>query len=200
MNEAKFKKWIQQEAKNFGYRRKGQSFWLKITEECILFINLQKDAPFHYINLGVLIRSIVPNTSFETFKWNYHCLKRADVELGELLNTECEMNPEVREAEFRKKLSGMLIPQLDSMGSLEGIKKNIESNTGFIIAGLPVKRLLGLPLGPRFTYHQSLRIEKDGTLNSNCFELWERFDEDDAPRKVATVYTIKEAEDWINKN
>lgn len=202
MDANTFEKWIHEIAKSHGYRRKGKANWIKITPDSFLFINLQRDTPFNYINLGVLIRSLVPEVSFENFKWNYHCLKRADCDLGVLLDLSAPMDPAAREYAFKDILATVLIPQLDCMGTIDGIKAGIQSKIGFNLAGEPVFRLLGLelPHRPRFTYTTVAIIGKDGVKEPVLYELWERNDNTGETKKVDSVYTIEEADNWIKQN
>ena len=88
-----------------------------MTPECILFVNVQKRK---FINLCVLIRELVPDVTFDNFRWNYHCIKRADKELRHLMDQNGEIGPN-KKAEFKAILENTLICQLDSMATVDGI-------------------------------------------------------------------------------
>ena len=77
-------------------------------------------------------------------------------------------------------------------------KTNIEHETGFLPSGFHTLRILGLPLGPRYTYQ---RIIKPGRAEDPIsYLLRERDPDTDEIRNVDVVYSINEAETWLKNN
>ncbi len=194
-----FEVWIHDVVKPLGYRRKNKIYWLKFTDECLLFFYLQRSKPYYYLTLGVYVRALAQDLTFDNFKWGYHFGKRADSELGNLLDLSTGADLRRRELEFKAKLTERLVPELESMGTIIGIKRNIEEDTGFLPCGYSTLRMFGFPMPPRFSYNALTYVHTNGAKEIISYDLWERNPNTDEVKKIDTVYSIEEAESWAKK-
>lgn len=132
MKSSDFLKLITKYLQKEGYKRKGNR-WFKPTEECKLIIHLQK-APWggetFYINL--LVQVLDTNESRGLSYWDID--RRLSIfeddrpyYLKDLLNLESDINDEYRENEIRRVLLEIVVPWLDALGSLEGIRRALKT-------------------------------------------------------------------------
>jgi hypothetical protein len=129
-----------------------------------------------------------------------HVSSRADKDLGNLLNLGRPMASSSRERKFKHILSAKLIPRLETMGTIEGIKQHdIGDHVEFSVWGFPARRLLGVPLGPRYTYRVSRISEEGKTAQILGYELYERDSDTDRVNWAGSVDTLEEAENWAKK-
>jgi hypothetical protein len=214
MSSNSIEKWLTDTSKPYGYRRKNKIYWLRFTDECVLVMRLQRFVPMYFLQMGAYIRSLVPDLTFQNFKMptsNYHVFKRADLELGNVLNFNIDMDDNSREAEFKEILARQLIPQLESLGTIDGIKTALKSKIGFTQWAVPIDRLVGaVTTHARFGYTAggiTHSPHKDthpaaipiGPEQLIAFHLYKRDNSTGTITDVDTIYDYNEAENWTKQ-
>jgi hypothetical protein len=116
--------------------QKGMS-WYSSTPECILVFNLQKSSfsNLYYANLGVFIRAMALS-DFQNFPKEALCQLRLRVPSDEdqaqnyayWYDFEEIIDAEVRKEGILKSLNEFVLPLLTRLGSVDGIKREVETN------------------------------------------------------------------------
>jgi hypothetical protein len=200
--------WLQEVLASHGYRRKNNIYWIKETEDCQLIIYLQTADPNCYINMGIYIRCLGSTSGFKSFKSGWHVGRRADSELRDLLDPSKLRDLKQQEVDFKAIVKSNLIPQLDSMGTIEQIRTALRSGTDFRPLGSSTLRFFNIPLGPRHFYggggtvhtqdrnqHPSKTIM--GSQLPDFYLLFKRDSVTGTAKLVNTVHSLDMAEAWI---
>lgn len=149
MDKATFKKDIGNALKEYGFQRKGQSWYLR-GPQCIVVLNLQKDdhSDLYFVNFGIWLLSLGENN----YPAENHChvkcrLERLFPAQRELILDACTMGTEGADLpEFVEFIHSDVVPFCQRCLTLEGLKSEIESGRIAHYYVVRVARpLLGLP-------------------------------------------------------